>query len=232
MSTKSVLIKGFQRTSLIDYPGNVVSTVFMAGCNMRCGFCHNPELALDDPSIKPISEETVIKAIKAHRQFIDGVCITGGEPLLQDIESFLARFKELNLKIKVDTNGTFPQKLSCLIEEKLIDYVAMDVKLPLDRYHMLGNIDAAKLNESISILKDSSIDYEFRTTVVPSLLNQDDLIAIAQVLRGGQRYVLQQFVPSEKVLDIAFSSVKSYLPQELEMFAKICSDFIPTRVRL
>lgn len=228
---KKLQIRGFQRTSLIDYPCNVVSTIFLFGCNLRCGFCHNPEL-VQERGLSIISEDKVIEELRDHSKFIDGVCITGGEPLLHDLEDFLVRLKGLFLKVKIDTNGSFPEKLKELIDKKLVDYVAMDVKLPFVEYSKLGSVDVSKIKESVSVLKNSSIDYEFRTTVVSSLLNKDKLLEIARSLEGAKKLILQQFVSSDKVLDSAFSDLQSYTTEDLQGFAKECNKFVPTEVRL
>src|SRR3989339_28387 len=169
-----MIIKGFQRTSLVDFPGNIVSTVFLSGCNFRCPFCHNPELALDSPDLKALPERKVLAEIEAHKRFIDGVCVSGGEPTVHSgLPDFLAKIKALGLKVKLDTNGSNPEMLRTVIAERLVDFISMDVKSSPARYAEAtgADVDVLVVGESVKIIMASGIDYEFRTTVVPGFFD-------------------------------------------------------------
>jgi pyruvate formate lyase activating enzyme len=187
-------IGGIQKTSLLDYPGEISAIVWTIGCNFRCPFCYNRDIVLGN--VKSIPEEEFFSFLKRRKGLLDGVVITGGEPLLQDdIFDFCMKIKKMFYLVKIDTNGTFPEKLSELIEKNLIDYVAMDIKAPKNKYEKLTNVkvDIKKIEESIKILQNSKIDYEFRTTFVPELLKSNDIIEIAKWLKGSKKFYLQQF---------------------------------------
>ena len=193
------MIRGIIETSFLDWDGKIVMVLYTPRCNFRCPFCHNWEL-LENPEKYPEkSWRSVSASLRKHRDFLDGVCITGGEPLLEpDIEDWLAKVKRLGMLIKIDTNGSCPDVLESLLEKKLVDYVAMDVKGPLDkRYDAATGIktDLKKIRRSIDIIRCSKIDYEFRTTVVPGIHSKEDIADIAKALQKPKRYVLQQFVP-------------------------------------
>ncbi|NQU78763.1 anaerobic ribonucleoside-triphosphate reductase activating protein [Candidatus Woesearchaeota archaeon] len=232
-----MIIAGLQKTSLVDWPEKICSTIFIAGCNFRCGFCHNPELVLSDEieKIESMSENDLITAIYERKRFIDGVCITGGEPLMSPgILPLIKKFKEKGFAVKLDTNGSVPTMLKKLIDEKLVDYVAMDIKSPKLRYAEVtcSDINTELIEQSIKILKDSNIDYEFRTTVVKGLLEIDDIVKISEWIKGSKAYYLQQFVSTEKTIDPAYQGRKSYTPDELnEMMDKVKGCFEKTGVR-
>lgn len=232
-----MIIAGIQKTSLVDWPEKICSTIFIAGCNFRCPFCHNPELVLPEEieKLEPLSENELLTAIVERKRFIDGVCITGGEPLLSpDIVKLLHRIKEKGLAIKLDTNGSVPTLLKKMIDEKLIDYVAMDIKAPKEKYADATGINSnTKLvEESIKILKEGNIDYEFRTTVVKGLHSKEDIIDIADWLKEAKAYYLQQFVGTEKTIDKAYKGKKAYTPDELrEMMDAVKKHFKKTGVR-
>jgi len=232
-----MIIAGIQKTSLVDWPENICSTVFLAGCNFRCPFCHNPELVLPEQieTLESMSETELITALVERKRFIDGVCITGGEPLMSpDLIPLLRKLKDKGFLIKIDTNGAFPTLLKKIIDDKLVDYVAMDIKGPKNRYAEITNtkINPDLVEQSVKILKQSNINYEFRTTVVKGLLTKEDMISIANWLKGAKAYYLQQFVSSEKVLDKEYAGKKSYKPDELhEMLDAIKKDFKKTGVR-
>ena len=210
-------ICGFQRISLIDYPGKVASIVFVSGCNMRCPFCHNSDLALRNYSkLHMYDEEEILRSLRESSKFIDGVEITGGEPTLQaDLADFIAKCRAMGLLVKLDTNGSNPGKLRELLEKKLVDYVAMDVKTALDagKYTKAMGVsnDAIfkNIDESIRLLLSSGIDYEFRTTVVPGLVSAEDLKAIAHRIKGAKAYYLQQYV-AHNTLDPEYEKVLPY----------------------
>jgi len=201
-------IAGFQKFSLIDYPGKISAIIFTQGCNFRCPFCHNPELVNPELFADTLDENSVLSFLKRRVAKLDGVVITGGEPLLQhDLVEFIERIKEIGYLIKLDTNGSYPEILKQLLAKNLIDYIAMDIKAPLEKYPNVVKTDAytEKIMESVKIILNSNIDYEFRTTVVKDLLTEDDLICIAKLIRGAKRYVLQKFVIS-KIFDNSFAS--------------------------
>ncbi len=218
-----MLIGGLQKLTLIDYPGKIACTVFTIGCNFDCAFCHNPEL-VDPNKIKNqpiISEKDFFEFLGARQGVLEGVCITGGEPTLhQDLPEFIKKIKELGFAVKLDTNGSNPEVLKNLLNKNMIDYIAMDIKAPLKS--QISNLKSQIL-ESIKIIKDSGIDYEFRTTVVPSLHSKEDIIKIAKDLSPAKKYFLQQFYPS-KTLNPDFQKEKSYSIEELK---ELCQTIKP-----
>lgn len=214
-----MLILGFQKTTLIDYPGKIASTIFLGGCNFRCGYCHNPEL-ISNFAKNSFSEEEIISSLKERIAFIDGVCITGGEPTVhKDLIDFIKKIKELNLLVKLDTNGTNPEMLKKLLDLKLLDYVAIDIKTGFSKYEKLTNSKGTMENieRSIKILINSSVDYEFRTTVIPGFFDEQDIKEIKKMISGTKKYYLQQFRP-KKTLDPSFSKIPSYSTKELNEF--------------
>ncbi len=225
---------GLHKLSLIDYPGKLCATVFTAGCNFRCAYCYNIAMVVDHQFMPLISEEEVISLLMERRGFLDGLCLGGGEPTLHlRLPGFLRRVKGLKFSVKLDTNGSRPRMLGKLIEDGLVDYVAMDVKAPLQRYAdvVRFKVDVEAVKQSIRLLRRSNIDYEFRTTVVPGLLNGDDLEEIAKTLVGSKRYVIQQFKPG-KTLCPEFSEVKPYGEDELESFrARVAPYFGEAKLR-
>ncbi len=211
-------IGGFQRFSLIDYPGKICAIVFTQGCNFRCPYCHNPELVNPKLFEAPIPEKEVLSFLANRRGKLDAVEITGGEPTLQpDLIDFIREIKDIGYLVKLDTNGSKPEILSKAIEDGIVDYLAMDVKAPLERYHEITNsgVDPANIKESIELIKSSGLDYEFRTTVVKSQLGKRDILEIAWLIRGSKRYILQKFVPL-KVLNSNFRDEVVYTDDELE----------------
>lgn len=222
-------IGSFQKTSLVDFPGTVASAVFVAGCNFRCGFCHNPDLVLGSPSSVDLSVEGVISELEARKGFIDGVCVSGGEPtVFSDLPEFLAKIKSLGLKVKLDTNGSNPDMLEDIIGKGLVDYVAMDIKSSLWSYPSVVNaqVDTNKILKSISLLLRSGIDYEFRTTVVPRLFGMEELKSICKEISGSKRYVLQQFSNSNEMISKEFGSVKPFARGQLEEFRVFAEKFV------
>ena len=214
-------IGGFQRVSLIDYPGKVTSIVFLTGCNLRCPFCHNPDLVFKKAeTLRLYPEEEILGLLEKSRKFIDAVEITGGEPSLQkDLREFIKKCKALGLSVKLDTNGSNPRLVKDLIAERLVDYVAMDIKAPLSNGALEKITGVANrqifsnMIESAKLLLGSSINYEFRTTTVPGFTEHDDIINIAKSITGAKAYYLQQFVP-HNTLDPSLGSLKPY-PIEL-----------------
>lgn len=221
------MIKGLQGTSLLDYPGRISSVIFIGGCNFRCPFCHNPEL-VEPEKIKstPVIEiEEALNELRRRSKFIEGVAITGGEPLLFSyIEELVIRIKEMGLSVKIDTNGAFPERLKRVIKDA--DYIAMDLKTSPEKYLLAtgGRCDFHKVFRSMKILLSSGIDYEFRTTLVPSVVEEEDIERIASMIEGARKYALQIYRPG-KTLAPDFVSV-SYPKDRMEEMKKIAEKFI------
>ena len=215
-------VKGFIPNSLLDWEGYIVSTVFLPYCNFRCPFCQNSTLIFSPQKFPTIPWEEMENYWKKNSKWIDGVCITGGEPCIyKELPEFIGKIKSLGLKVKLDTNGSFPEMLNILIKGNLVDYIAMDIKAPLEYsvYQKAGGLknkeEFDKVKESIEILKKGEVEYEFRTTVVPTLHNEEDILKIAQSLKGAKRYFLQNFVPHD-TLDPQFEKIKPYDRKILE----------------
>jgi pyruvate formate lyase activating enzyme len=218
-----MLLGGLQKLTLIDYPGKIAATVFTVGCNFSCPFCHNPELVSPN-AIKnqPVTlESEFFEFLKSRQGQLDGVCITGGEPTLhKDLPDFIKKIKKLGFAVKLDTNGSHPEIMEKLISEKILDYIAMDIKAPADKYNEIaGGVGVEKIKKSVELIKNSGIDYEFRTTVVPKFHKKEDFTKIAEWLKGSKKYFLQQFYPT-KTLDDCLKGEKSYLKEELEEFCE------------
>jgi len=212
-----MLIGGLHKLSLIDYPGKLSAVVFTRGWNFRCPYCHNPEL-IESNGGDIIEEEEVFSFLDERKGKLDGVVMTGGEPTLQsDIAEFLEKVKRLGFFIKLDTNGSYPERIKELIDRKLLDYIAMDIKAPLYKYNRitLTSIDTERIVESIHLIMNSGIDYEFRTTVVRSLLSRDDFPKIGEMIKSAKLFALQEFRPT-KTLDPDFLKETSYTKRELE----------------
>lgn len=204
-------IHGFQKMTLLDFPGKVAATVFTGGCNLRCPFCHNALLVTDLQSADVIPTQDVVSYLQNRTSLLDGVCITGGEPLLQpDIASFIRKIKEMGYSVKLDTNGTYPSKLRDLVEEGIIDYVAMDIKNSKEKYGEtvgINNFDVSKVEQSIDFLMSSKVDFEFRTTIVKEFHTVDDIENIAKWIKGAPRYYLQNFKDSGNLIGENMSEV-------------------------
>lgn len=195
-------IHGLQKMTLLDYPGHVACTVFFGGCDMRCPFCHNAELL--DGSAPPVMDDAELIAFLKKRQgLLDGVAITGGEPLLQkDLPETIARIRELGYPVKLDTNGTHPERLRLLLQNGLVQYAAMDIKNSPERYAEtagLPDINLGPVRESVSLLMEGSVPYEFRTTAVKELHDDESFLRIGEWIRGAERYYLQKFTDRETV---------------------------------
>lgn len=220
-----MIIQGLQKLTLLDYPGKVACTVFTAGCNFRCPFCHNASLVIGTRKNKCISEEEVFTFLKRRQGILDGVCVTGGEPLLQrGIEQFLVKIKELEYEIKLDTNGSFPDKLRQLVQEGLVDYVAMDIKNSREHYGKtvgLDNYDTKKVEESVEYLLQGRVDYEFRTTVVQEFHQRADFEAVGEWIQGAKHYYLQQFADSGELIQEGLHGYnEDIMKQALEIVRK------------
>ena len=196
-------IQGLQKLTLLDWPGKVACTIFLAGCSFRCPFCHNGDL-VDGVPPEGMAEEELLRFLQKRRGLLDGVCVTGGEPLLRpDLGELLRRIKDLGFPVKLDTNGSRPEALRRLWEEGLVDYVAMDVKNCPDRYAETAGVpglDLGPIRESVAWLLGGEADYEFRTTVVRQFHREEDLLKAAQWIQGARRYFLQSFVDRDTVL--------------------------------
>jgi pyruvate formate lyase activating enzyme len=225
-----VVIKGIQKTSLIDYPGKICTVLFTAGCNMHCPFCQNPDLILNPDKMPELDEEKIISFLKKRKKWVDGVCVTGGEPLIyEDILDLIRKIKkETGLLVKVDTNGLNPKLLKKIIDEKIVDYIAMDIKSDIKHYSQASGVktDIDKIKESIEIIKNSGIDYEFRSTVVPDFFNEKIIENIGKWLKGSKRYFLQQFRSSLPLLDKRFEGKQPYKEEVLKKFKGIASKYI------
>ena len=202
-------IKGLQKTTLLDFPERLACTVFTGGCNFRCPFCHNASLVLRSSEVNGISEEEFFSYLSKRRGVLDGVCITGGEPLLMpDIVDFIKKIRSLGLLVKLDTNGSFPEKLEYLLDEGLLDYVAMDIKNSKSKYAMTAGINdyPFDIDKSIEIIMNKAPEYEFRTTVVRELHSVKDIEEIATLIKNSKKYFLQSYVDSGDVIDNSFSA--------------------------
>ncbi len=215
-------IGGLQKVSLIDYPGLICAIIFLQGCNFRCSYCHNPELVeprLFQPCIK---ENEVLEFLETRKGKLDAVTITGGEPTLQDdLTSFIKKIKKMKFTVKVDTNGSQPQVIKDLLDNKLLDFIAMDIKAPLEKYESIvkAPVNSDSIQESIKLILKEKIPHEFRTTIVESQLEEKDIQQIALLISGAKNYVLQKFVPV-KVLDKEFLNEKSYPEEKFQKIKK------------
>ncbi len=211
--------KGHQKSSFIDYPDKICTVLFTGGCNFRCSYCHNSDLVYNKGEI--IAEDYIFHYLDKRKNMLDAVCISGGEPTLHDgLYDFIKKVKSKGYLLKLDTNGTAPDKLNKLIVDRLVDYVAMDIKAPIDKYNRItnANTDIDKIIKSISILKNSDIDYEFRTTVCRELLAKEDMLKIAEYLKGSKRYYLQNFKDGSTILggENKLSSYSREILREIE----------------
>ena len=221
-------IDGLQKMTLLDYPGRVACTVFLGGCNFRCPFCHNSEL-LDGSAPAVMTDAELLGYLKKRKGLLDGVCVTGGEPLLHaDVGKLLASVKALGYDVKLDTNGAFPDRLRKLVEDGLVDYVAMDVKNCPQRYAEtvgLREVDLVPIMQSVSFLLSGAVEYEFRTTVVDELHDEGGFRALAQWLKGAKRYYLQPFTDRDTVL---FAGLHAPTAQTLTRYLDIVRPLVPS----
>lgn len=215
---------GLQKLTLLDYPGKTACTVFTGGCNFRCPFCHNASLVTDIDGADTYSEEEILDFLSKRTGLLDGVCITGGEPLMHsDIASFIKNVKDMGYKVKLDTNGTFPERLKELLEKHLVDYVAMDIKNSSEKYAATAgteNISLSDIEKSINILKSSDVDYEFRTTVVREFHTEEDIIKIARWIKGAKKYFLQNFEDSGNLIGENMNAVPKEVLENMKNSAK------------
>lgn len=222
---RDMIIQGLQKLTLLDYPGKVACTIFTAGCNFRCPFCHNASLVIDTSANETIPEEEIFRFLTKRQGILDGVCISGGEPLIQDgIEEFIRQIKEMGYDVKLDTNGSFPDKLIRLVEAGLIDYVAMDIKNSQEHYGKtigIEDYDIRDVHRSVKYLMSGKVPYEFRTTVVREFHQRSDFASIGRWIRGAREYYLQQFVDSGDLIRPGLHGYnKEIMEQALEVVKK------------
>lgn len=209
-------IGGIQKFSTVDYPGYTVASIFTIGCNMRCGYCHNPELVLPEQYVGEIPEHEILEFLATRVGLLDGVAISGGEPTMHDdLPVFIRRVRDMGFRVKLDTNGTNPAMLRELIADGLVDFIAMDIKGPLEKYLAIAArpVDIADIQESIRLIK--TIDHEFRTTIVCGDLTPKDFESIGTLVHGAQRFALQQFVPGQTVA-VAYQQAQGFTNDEME----------------
>jgi len=209
-------IGGLQKTSLLDYPNTISAIIWTVGCNFKCPFCYNKNLVEGEVGL--VHEEEILSFLKLRKGMLEGLVISGGEPLLQeDIIDFTKKVKNLGYLIKIDTNGMFPEKLKELIDKKLVDYVSMDVKAPKKKYDRLAGAktDISKIEKSIDIIRNHAPDYEFKTTFAPGLLDKKDLVEIAKWLEGSKRFYLQQFKGDTPLISSKLNNVTPYPKEDL-----------------
>lgn len=223
-------IKGFLETSFLDWPGKICSVIFLPHCNFRCPYCHNHPLIFKPEEFPSISLEIILRRLNEFKDWIDGVCITGGEPTIhKDLPDVIHKIKREGFMVKLDTNGSNPQMLEELINSGALDYISMDVKAPLDpeRYSKtIGvKIDIDLITRSIHILKKGKIDFQFRMTFVPGLHNEEDIRILAEQLKVGRRFKLQNFNP-ESPLDPSFKSVIPFDPKRLKKIERIVQEMV------
>lgn len=221
---------GLQKLTLLDYPGKMACTVFTSGCNLRCPFCHNAGLVthIDGDFI---SQQDLLQFLSTRKGKLEGLCLTGGEPLLnEDVAQFLAEVKQMGFSVKLDTNGTNPNLLKQLIDDKLVDYVAMDIKNSQAKYSLTCgvNVNMEDIEKSVHLLKLGQVDYEFRTTVVRQLHTEQDIEDIARWLVGSKTWYLQQFVDSG---DLIGQGMSAWDEDTMHEFCKTANKHLPTFVR-
>lgn len=219
-----MIFGGMLKLTLLDYPGKVACTLFTKGCNFYCPFCHNAFLVNADGREESITQEYVIDYLKKRKGILDGVCITGGEPLLHDeLSAFISQVKELGYSVKLDTNGSFPKKLKALVKDNLIDYVAMDIKNCIEKYHITSGcptLNISDIEESIDFLLEGNVAYEFRTTVAKELHTAQDIEFLTKRIAGADKYFLQNFVDSGNILKENLHPVEENELKNMENAAK------------
>lgn len=224
-----MIIHGFQKLTLLDYPGHTACTVFSGGCNFRCPFCHNAGLVLSPGQYDTVEEEEILAFLKKRRGILDGVCITGGEPLLNpDTEEFAAKVKALGYLLKLDTNGSFPERLENVVNAGLVDYVAMDIKNCLKKYPLTvgkEGFDTSPVERSVEFLRSGKVGYEFRTTVVREFHTEEDIREIGKWLAGVPRYFLQAFSDSGELIG---EGLHSYSSEEYKRLLSAVREYIPS----
>lgn len=233
-----MIIGGFEKLTLLDYPDHLAAIIFTQGCNFRCHFCYNPMLVLprkgedvknkEEKGFSTLSTEDLFLFLRERFGRLEGVVITGGEPTLHpDLPSFIKQIKDIGYLVKLDTNGTNPEMVEELIKEKLIDYIAMDLKAPLDKYEETTGVkvDYDNIKKSVKIIMLSGLPYEFRTTVVPGLLVKDDFRKMGEIIKGASKWYLQNFKSDTELVDANFKAQKGYTAKEMAEFAAIGGEY-------
>lgn len=234
-----MIIGGLEKLTLLDYPDHLAAIIFTQGCNFRCHFCYNPMLVLPrkggdeknkkEKGFSPLSTEDLFLFLKERFGRLEGVVITGGEPTQHpDLPSFIKKIKDLGYLVKLDTNGTNPEMLGDLIKKKLIDYIAMDLKAPLDKYQeTVGvEVDCNNIKKSVKIIINSGLPYEFRTTVVPGLLVKTDFQEMGEIIKGASKWYLQNFKSDTELVDVNYKRQKGYTAKEMAEFAAIGQKYV------
>lgn len=220
-------IQGILKMTLLDFPGKVACTIFTGGCNFRCPFCHNASLVLPEQFDEPLKMEEIFSFLEKRRGLLDGVCLSGGEPLMQpDTVDFLKKVKDLGYDVKLDTNGFYPDKLKDILSSGIVDYVAMDIKNSEEKYAEtcgLNKLNFSYIKESINYLISGNTEYEFRTTTVKGLHDEDSFKGIAQLISGAKNYYIQSYTPSDNMLSNDFSA---FSKEKLENFKEIVRPYV------
>jgi len=221
-------IGGIQKVSLIDYPGEVGAIVFTQGCNLRCPYCHNPELVKPELFRAVLGEQDVLSLLRDRRRYLSAVTVTGGEPCIQDdLVAFLLTLREMGYLVKLDTNGTHPFVLYEVLKKEAVNYVSMDIKAPPDKYGEIIRVavDMKNITKSVELIMESGLPYDFRTTVVKSLLEPRDFEKIGALIRDARLHILQRFIPLQ-TLDPAFAEEKTFSDEEMEEAAGIMRTYV------
>ncbi|MFA5130847.1 MAG: anaerobic ribonucleoside-triphosphate reductase activating protein [Patescibacteria group bacterium] len=234
-----MIIGGLEKLTLLDYPDHLAAIIFTQGCNFRCHFCYNPMLVLPqtggdeknkkEKGFSPLSTEDLFLFLKERFGRLEGVVITGGEPTLHpDLPSFIKTIKDMGYLVKLDSNGTNPEMLAGLIKDKLVDYIAMDIKAPLDKYETTVNVklDWDNIRKSVKIIMASGLPYEFRTTVVPGLLEKDDFHAMGVLIKGASKWYLQNFKSDTELVNATYKKQAGFSTQEMKEFAVIGREYV------
>lgn len=221
-----MVLGGLQKLTLLDYPAHVACTIFTVGCNLRCPFCHNAPLVIPGQT-PPIEEEEIFRFLEKRRGILDGVVVSGGEPLLQnDIEPFLERIKRMGFAVKLDTNGVFHERLARILKSGLVDYVAMDVKNAKEKYELTAGAGGIlpSVEKSVQLLLEGGTPYEFRTTAVKELHEPEDFRRIGEWIAGAERYFIQQFIDSGNLLKGGFTTPTE---REMQAYLESVTEFVP-----
>ena len=224
-----MLIGGLQKTSLQDYPGKISAIIFSLGCNFRCPFCYNPELVTRINKKNIFKQKEIFNFLNKRKKNIDAVVITGGEPTQHPgLPKFIKKIKDMGYLIKLDTNGSHPKIVKELVDKKLVDYIAMDIKAPLSKYAKVVNQKVKKrhIKKSINIIIKSGLPYEFRSTLLPHLHSQKDLIKMSKLIKGAEKYFLQKFIPSGNLNDQEFNKLKPYSDRKMKQLAGLCGKYV------
>jgi len=223
------MIRGIQKSSFSDYPDKISIVLFVAGCNFRCGFCHNPELVYNRKNLPKYSDQEILDYLNKRKKILEAVVISGGEPTIyKKLPVFIKKLKNIGFLIKLDTNGTNPSMLKQLINDKVIDYLAMDLKGPLAKYQLItkNNLNFKNITTSIDLIINSQLPYEFRSTVLPYFHQEEDIINMAKLITGADLYYLQSFVPRDDLVNKKLIKEKGFSKTDLREIAKKCQQFV------